>query len=88
MGFPQYGQDTAAPADEGAVVTTSDTVDIPGIPACGAKIFVGTGGNITVDLAKTGTTIQYKNIANGTWLPLLVRRVRTATTAADIVANW
>jgi len=71
----------------GVVVTPSDTVDITGATAnTPAALFVGTGGNIDV-ITLGGSTLLLKNIADGTFLPIQVTRVKaTLTTATDIVA--
>ena len=71
----------------GVVVTPSDAVDITGSTAnTPAALFVGTGGNIDV-ITLGGSTILLKNIADGTFLPIQVTRVKaTLTTASDIVA--
>ena len=71
----------------GVVVTPSDTVDITGATAnTPAALFVGTGGNIDV-ITLGGSTLLLKNIADGTFLPIQVTRVKaTLKTATDIVA--
>ena len=71
----------------GVVVTPSDAVDITGSTAnTPATLFVGTGGNIDV-ITLGGSTLLLKNIADGTFLPIQVTRVKaTLTTASDIVA--
>jgi hypothetical protein len=71
----------------GVIVTPSDTVDITGInPNSPATLFVGVGGNIVV-ITIGGSTLTLKNIADGSFLPIQVTRVKaTGTTATDIVA--
>jgi len=67
-----------------ADVTPSDTVDLtqPG------TLFVGDGGNVRVDMVDGGT-VTYNNIASGTFLPVLIKRVySTNTTASDIIVNY
>jgi hypothetical protein len=47
---------------------------------------VGTGGDISV-ITLGGSTLVLKNIADGSFLPIQVTRVKaTSTTATDIVA--
>lgn len=49
-------------------------------------IFVGTGGDIALRLIGDSTTVTYKNIPDGTFLPVLADQVlSTGTTASDIV---
>ncbi len=49
-------------------------------------IFVGTGGDIALRLIGNSTTVTYKNIPDGTFLPVLADQVlSTGTTASDIV---
>ena len=71
----------------GVAVTPSDTVDIVGAsPTSPAALFVGTGGDVEV-ITLGGSTLVLKNIADGTFMPIQVTRVKaTLTTATDIVA--
>ena len=71
----------------GVAVTHSDTVDITGInPNTPATLFVGGGGDVVV-ITIGGSTLTLKNIADGSFLPIQVTRVKlTGTTATDIVA--
>lgn len=71
----------------GVIVTPSDSVDIVGATAnTPATLFVGTGGDISV-ITLGGSTLVLKNIADGSFLPIQVTRVKaTSTTATDIVA--
>jgi len=71
----------------GVAVTPSDSSDIIGATAnTPATLFVGTGGNINV-VTLGGSTLLLKNIADGSFLPIQVTRVKaTNTTATDIVA--
>jgi hypothetical protein len=68
----------------GSAVTPHDTNNLAK-PGC---LFVGTAGNLTVllaDMADADTPIVLKNIPSGSFVPLVVKRVTTASTAADIV---
>ena len=71
----------------GVAVTKSDSVDITGInPNTPATLFVGGGGDVVV-ITIGGSTLTLKNIADGSFLPIQVTRVKaTGTTATDIVA--
>ena len=54
----------------------------------GAALYVGTGGNIKVNMADN-TTITFNNVQDGTVLPILVNRVHsTDTTATNIIALY
>ena len=74
-------------------VTPSNTTDLSlgggsfkNPQSTGALLFVGTGGNIQVTMVG-GQTVVFNNIADGTFLPIQVKRVwATNTTASNIVA--
>ena len=78
-------------ASRAAVVTKSDTDDIPN-PGNGAVegcvLYVGTGGILRV-LTAGGDDITFQNVPNGTFIPVQVVRVFASTTSAlNIVALW
>lgn len=74
----------AAPADEAYAVTPSDSVNLAVVSR---GLYVGVAGDVTVEMAKVGTTILFKGVPAGAWLPLRVSRVdATGTTATNIVA--
>jgi hypothetical protein len=51
-------------------------------------VFVGTGGNLNVDMA-SGDTVLLTAVPAGAFLPISVNRIRsTSTTASNIVAFW
>lgn len=67
-------------------VTPSNDTDLATKPAA---LFIGVGGDVVVDMADTGSTITFKNVPSGTFMPILVNRVRaTNTTATNIVAVY
>lgn len=70
----------------GNSITVSDSADLD---SKRAQLFVGTGGNVKVDLAG-GSTVVLKNVPSGTYLRgIYVNKVyRTSTTARDIVAIY
>lgn len=78
-------------AARAASVTKSDTVDIvapTGGPNDGCVLYVGTGGILRV-LTAGGDDVTFKNVPNGTFIPVQVVRVFAATTnATDIIALW
>ncbi len=62
-------------------VTPSNTDDIQ--RAC---LYIGTGGDVVVRTANSSTNVTFANVADGTFLPVMVTRVLEATTADDILA--
>ena len=70
----------------GATVTTNDSSNLDSERA---ELYIGTGGNVKVDLSG-GSTVILKNVPSGTFLKgIYVDRVyRTSTTARDIVAIY
>lgn len=67
-----------------AVAIVNDTV----IPECRA-IYVGFGGDISVNMKNVGTAVVLKGAVTGTILPIRAVRVNaTATTATDLVALY
>jgi hypothetical protein len=72
------------PANGAAVITPSDTADLP---VYARAIYVGVTGHITVDMTDSGTNITFLSVPQGTILPVQVKRVYlTGTTATDLVA--
>jgi hypothetical protein len=77
----------STPADTAAVVTPDDGTDLPTAP-CKA-LWIGSGGDIVVDMEVSGSAITFVGVGSGVLLPIRVNRVRaTSTTAADIVALY
>ena len=74
-----------------AVVTPSDTVNIPSVTGGsnnGCVLYVGGAGNLRV-LTIGGDDVLFSNIQAGSFLPVQVKRVfSTNTTATGIVALW
>jgi hypothetical protein len=77
-----------------AVVTTSDTVNIPYVggdgttPSWPCTLYIGTGGNLRV-LTEGNDDVIFVNVLGGTTLPVnIVRVFTTGTTASNIVALW
>lgn len=77
------------PAENGAVVTPSDSVNIP----MTRGILVGVAGNISVEMVGTGTSSPAHTlvipVVAGIMYPIRCTRVNsTSTTATGIVAFW
>tara|TARA_Y100000004_G_scaffold184160_1_gene232826 strand:- start:1270 stop:1512 length:243 start_codon:yes stop_codon:yes gene_type:complete len=51
-----------------------------------SALYVGVGGDLTVTMADSTTDVVFKNVPSGTFLPIAVTHVKTATTATDILA--
>jgi hypothetical protein len=78
----------------------SDSYSIYARPTIGCTLFIGTAGDVNVRMAEqNGNTttaaapanqfVLYKNIANGSFLPIQVVQVKvTSTDASNIVAMW
>jgi hypothetical protein len=62
-----------------AVSPSDTTVLMPGI------LFVGTGGDLVVVPANQTEEVMFTNIPDGTWFPVLVKKVMAATGAGDIL---
>lgn len=77
-------------ASRAVAVTKSDTEDIvapTGGPNDGCVLYVGTGGTLVVRTAG-GDDVTLSNVPNGTFIPIQVVRVFTASTANNILALW
>jgi hypothetical protein len=80
--------------ERAAVVTPSNTVDIPYVggdgttPSWPCVLYIGGAGNIRV-LTAGGDDVTFNGVVAGTFLPVQVVRVfSTGTTATNIVATW
>ena len=68
-------------ATEGVAVTVNTDLK-------GAALYVGTGGDITVEMA-SGQSVTFKNVPDGTFLPIAAAKVTGVANnavAADIIA--
>ena len=75
---------TESNPDNGVDITPSDSTDLANY----GTVFVGTGGNLKVDLVGSGT-VTYVNLADGTHHPMRVKRVyATGTTATDLILEF
>jgi len=70
-------------AQTGVAVTPSDSTELQS-----GVLYIGTGGNVSVK-TRTGSDLVFKNINDGTWLPVVCTMVyATDTTASDINLVW
>ena len=67
---------------DGEAVTKSDTTEV-----AYKSLFIGTGGDVAVQLYNGNATLTYKNVADGTFMPISVKKVMAATTAGDIIGH-
>ena len=71
--------------DTALAVTPSDGSDLTGEPFY--AVYVGTGGNLKVDMSDGGAAVTLSNVASGQLLPIMVERIyATGTTASNIIA--
>lgn len=74
-----------APAEDAVAVTKADA-DLPNYPT--RALYIGTAGDVVVQMASRSTPVTFKSVPAGTTLVIRARQVRNATTAADIVALY
>lgn len=85
MSAPYLTADATVSARRANAVVTSDTV-IYDQPTRG--LYVGSGGNVTVEMV-SGGIVTFTNIIAGTLLPIQVDRIySTGTTATNLVALY
>ena len=64
------------------------SIDIPNTQHRGACIYVGVAGNIGIEL-ESGNTVTFRNVAAGSFLPVLAKRVTSAIAATgDVLALY
>ena len=61
-------------------VTTHDTNTLQA-----GLLFVGVGGDVTATPSGQSTTVVFKNVPSGSFLPVYVKLVHTDTTATDML---
>jgi hypothetical protein len=74
-------QESVAPAGGAAALVEHDTNLIS--PVC-RSIYVGTTGNVVVDMAREGTDQTFAAVPAGTVLPIRIKRFKTASTATGV----
>jgi len=85
--FQNFETDLNSPARNAMDITPSDTVDLPFVTRA---IYVGTSGDIVVNMVGSQTTnpITYHNVSRG-WHSICVSRVyATGTTADQMRGVW
>lgn len=85
-GFTNFERGLSDPAEHAAAVTPHDTNDLANTTL---GLWVGTGGNVKVDMAGGGSAVVFTAVPNGTLLRIRVTRVYNSdTTASNIVALY
>jgi hypothetical protein len=81
-----YHQDSLlAPARVPFSVTPHDSSALPIVPK---RLYVGTGGHVTLRGVGASSDVVYRNVASGVYLNVRASHIRaTGTTAADIVGE-
>lgn len=73
------------PAKSAFSVSPSDSTEL----TVGRAIWVGTGGNLAVQMANDSSSVTFVNVPSGVLLPFEVLKVlSTGTTASDIVVVY
>ena len=87
--------DTQLTVSPAVAVALSEAYVIYNAPTLGATLYVGTAGNISVEMASQRNAVEvsglnpsiYSNVPNGSFMPILVTRVNeTLTLASNIKA--
>ena len=64
------------------------SIDIPNTQHRGACLYVGVAGNIGIEL-ESGNTVTFRNVAAGSFLPVLAKRVTSAiAVTGDVLALY
>ena len=82
--FRNFSEGLTSPARNVEVVTPADGTDLINVSR---EVYVGSAGDLTVDMLDGGTNVTFVNVPAGSRLPYRVTRVyATGTTASDIVS--
>lgn len=79
--YEGHANSLEGPASHGFAITPNDTVDLEEVTRA---IYVGTAGNIVMRL-QSGAEVTFTAVPAGTVLPARAVRIRTATTAGNLV---
>lgn len=82
--FTQYSESLSSPIDGAALITPSDSTDLPSVAR---TIYVGGAGNLRVTLP-SGADVTFINVGEG-FQPIIASRVwATGTTATNLIAGY
>jgi hypothetical protein len=65
--------------------------DVSDLSPCARGLYIGVSGDLVVLMGgdSDGVSVTFKNVASGTLMPIVVRRVlATGTTATNIIAAY
>lgn len=78
-------EDLLSPACHATEVIPSDTAALPFVSK---RLWIGGAGNVTL-ITLSGQTIEYANVAAGTYLQVRAQQVMaTGTTATNIISEY
>lgn len=87
MTLPKTGYSSSGiirPGGKAAEITPSDVADLQEFSRA---IYVGTTGDIKVEMGEDDSVVTFKDVQGGSLLPITVQKVfATGTTATNIVA--
>jgi hypothetical protein len=84
--FAKFYTNLDSPARSGFAIVPSDTDELVTVTR---KIWVGTGGNLTVIFEKDSTPVTFLNVPNGTELNIMVKKVMfTDTDASGLIGYF
>lgn len=79
--FSDHANSLTSPARKAFAITPNDATDLIEITRA---IYVGGAGNLVVQMMD-GTDVNFADVPGGTVLPIRARRVKTTSTATNIV---
>ncbi len=81
--FNETQKGATSPLSSGFAITPNDSSDLGQYTR---GLWIGGGGDISLILAEDSSAVEIKNIATGSLLPMVVKRVNaTNTTASEII---
>ena len=84
--FKERRKDLESPCDSAESIDASASDDT--LTNVSRAIYVGTGGNLSVQLADNTSEVTFTNVQDGTVLPIRVAIVRSTSTATDLVGIY
>lgn len=83
--YTEFTDDVSAPSLAPFSVVPNDTTELPVVPK---RIYVGSGGNVTLRGVNGTADVVYKNVGSGVYLNVRAQFIRaTGTTATDIIGE-